>query len=270
MWVKASSEGTSILWLHGPAGGGKSAIVQTVAETCARYDKLTASFFFAHTVASQNSVKNLFPTIAIQIAFAAPGKHQRLDSILKNDPWPTEHALASIDLVASLFQQGSVLGPPLSPQFLVIIDGLDEYQECDDQCHILAGLARMVNTHHLPLHFLIVSHPDAHLCEAFDEPNLANIMESLSLYGDFQAEDDVFKYLQSKLSRICDSNRHRDVMEFIPRPWPFKDIIDRLASKSEGYFIYTSTVIKICQRRRLFASRSSQPDYKHFQFSRSL
>jgi len=33
-WVKAGVESTRILWLQGPAGAGKSAIAQTVAETC--------------------------------------------------------------------------------------------------------------------------------------------------------------------------------------------------------------------------------------------
>ena len=67
-WVRAGSEGTSILWLHGPAGAGKSAIAQTVAETCAERGELAASFFFARIVAGRNALKYLFPTIAAQIA----------------------------------------------------------------------------------------------------------------------------------------------------------------------------------------------------------
>jgi len=43
-WVKAGSEGKSILWLHGPAGAGKSAIAQTVAETYTWRSELAASF----------------------------------------------------------------------------------------------------------------------------------------------------------------------------------------------------------------------------------
>ena len=39
-WIEAGHQGKSILWLHGPAGAGKSAIAQTVAETCAGRHKL--------------------------------------------------------------------------------------------------------------------------------------------------------------------------------------------------------------------------------------
>ena len=241
-WVKAGSEGTSILWLHGPAGAGKSAIAQTVAEMCAGRGELAASFFFARTAASRNSAKRLFPTIAVQISLSAPEKRQRLDTIVKHDPWIADRVSGSVNLMASLFHQGSELVP--SSPFLVVIDGLDECQGRDDQCHILAQITHMVGAHRLPLRFLIVSRPEAHLCEAFDESDLASIVESLSLYGDFQAKDDVSRYLQSEFSRIYSSKRHRDVMEFVPRPWPPENVIHRLARKSEGYFIYASTVIK--------------------------
>ena len=125
-WVEAGSEGKSILWLHGPAGAGKSAIAQTVAETCARRDELAASFFFARTVTTRNALKHLFPTIAVHIACSASEKRRRLDKILKNEPYITERAMGSVDLVAALFKKRSSLVP--SSPLLVIIDGLDECQ----------------------------------------------------------------------------------------------------------------------------------------------
>jgi len=239
-WVKAGSQGTSILWVHGPAGAGKSVIAQIVAETCARRGELAASFFFACTVASRNALKYLFPTIAAQIAMSVPEKRQRLDSILKNDPWIADRALGSVDLVASLFQQSSA---PESSPFLVVIDGLDECQGHNHQRHALEQVSHMVNTH-LPLRFLIVSRPEAHLCEEFDEPHLIDIAETLSLYGDLKARDDVSMYLKIELSRIYSSKRHRDVMQFVPRPWPSESVLDTLVCKSGGYFIYASTIIK--------------------------
>ena len=241
-WVKAGSESTSILWLHGPAGAGKSAIAQTVAETCAGRDELAASFFFARAVATRNALKHLFPTIAVQIALSAPKKRQRLDNILKHDPWIAERAMGSVDLMASLFQQDSVL-VHLS-RFLVVIDGLDECQGHDDQRRALEQVSHLLNTHYLPFRFLIVSRPEAHLREAFEDPDLADVTEELSLYGDSEAEADVSAYLKREFSRIYNSRRHRDVMEFVPRPWPSKGDIDRLAKNSEGYFIYASTVIR--------------------------
>jgi len=107
-WVQAGADGTSVLWLHGPAGAGKSAIAQTVAETCAGRNQLAGSFFFARTAAHRNEVKYLFPTIAVQIALSAPEKRQRLDQILIRDPYIAERALGSVHLLASLLEDRSV------------------------------------------------------------------------------------------------------------------------------------------------------------------
>ena len=241
-WAKAGSGGKSILWLHGPAGAGKSAIAQTVAEICAGRDELAASFFFARTVTSRNARKHLFPTIAVQIALSSPEKRRKLDRILKNDPCIAERATGSVDLVASLFKKRFALAP--SSPSIVVIDGLDECHGHDDQCRILAQVSHMVNTHRLPLRFLIASRPESHLCEAFEEPNLANIVERRSLYGDSDAWDDVATYLRVEFSRIYVSKRHRDVMQFVPRPWPSDGVIETLVCKSGGHFIYASTVIK--------------------------
>ena len=153
-WAKAGSDRKSILWLHGPAGAGKSAIAQTVAEMYPGRGELAASFFFARTIATRNALKHLVPTIAAQIALSTPEKCCRLDKILKNDPWIAKHASGPVDLVASLFTSRSAPSP-----FLVIIDSLDECQGHDDQYCALQRVSDMVSNHHLPLRFLIMSRP---------------------------------------------------------------------------------------------------------------
>ena len=243
-WIKGCAAGRRVLWLHGPAGAGKSAIAQTVAETCARRNGLAASFFFARTAARRNEVKYLFPTIVVQTALSAPEKRQRLDDILNQDPYIAERALGSVDLLASLLN--SAQAPQASSPFLVIIDGLDECQRNRDQRWILEQVSRMVNTQHLPLRFIIVSRPESHLMETFKERDLWNLtnLNVLSLYGDYGALNDVSMYLRSEFSRICGAKMHRDVMRFVPRPWSSDSIIERLVSNSGGYFIYASTVTK--------------------------
>jgi len=241
-WADAGADGTGILWLHGPAGAGKSAIAQTVAERYAGHNQLAGTFFFARTTVHRNAIRYLFPTIAIQIALASPEKRQKLDSILKGDPYIAVRATGTIDLVASLYQDPPHSAP--SSPFLVVIDGLDECQGHDNQRRILSQVSQLVCARRLPLRFLIMSRPESHLCEAFEGPALANIAKTLSLYGDFRAHADVSMYLRSEFSRIYDSEMHRDIMESVLRPWPSDDTIKRITSKSGGYFIYASTVIK--------------------------
>jgi len=244
VWVKAGVNGTSVLWLHGPAGAGKSAIARTVAGTCAARSQLAATFFFARTVAGRDTIKYVFPTITVQLALSAPERRERLQEILDKNPYIVQYSLGSIDLIASLCQDCSETPPTLSLPFLVVIDGLDECREHDDQCQILEQVYRIIHDHRLPLRFLIVSRPESHLCEAFEESSMASITETISVYGDFRARSDIFTYLRSEFSRIYESRRHRDVMEFVSRPWPSDEVIQQIVNKSGGYFIYASTIIR--------------------------
>ena len=61
-----------IKWLYGPAGAGKSAIAQTIAEMCHARHLLLAGFFFSRTDPKRNNEKCLIASIAYQIALNAP------------------------------------------------------------------------------------------------------------------------------------------------------------------------------------------------------
>ncbi|EEB94165.1 hypothetical protein MPER_07068, partial [Moniliophthora perniciosa FA553] len=61
-----------ILWLYGPAGAGKSAIAQTVAETAREENILVASFFFSRADSKRNNPKYIFLSIAYQLAHSIP------------------------------------------------------------------------------------------------------------------------------------------------------------------------------------------------------
>ena len=214
-WAKAGAEGRRVLWLRGPAGVRKSATAWTVSEICAGRNQLAASFFFARTATHRNDARFTFPTITVQIALSAPEKRQRLDRILSDDPFIAERVLGSVDLLASLLDDGSAPVPQASSPFLVTID---ECQRNDDQCWILTQVSRMVHTYHLPLWFLIVSRSESHLREAFEERDLASVTKVLSLYGDHRASNNVFMYLREEFSRIYCAKRYREVMQSVPRP----------------------------------------------------
>jgi hypothetical protein len=61
-----------VCWVKGPAGFGKSAIAQSMAEACAAEGTLAASFFFSRRHAERSNSKRLFPTIALQLATSIP------------------------------------------------------------------------------------------------------------------------------------------------------------------------------------------------------
>ncbi|KAF8969202.1 hypothetical protein BDZ97DRAFT_270611 [Flammula alnicola] len=73
-WVQAgtSSSSSSMLWLHGPAGVGKSAVAQAVALLLEQEEDLAASFFFSRTAPGRNNGNMLIVTLAYQIAMNFP------------------------------------------------------------------------------------------------------------------------------------------------------------------------------------------------------
>jgi hypothetical protein len=56
-WAEDEDSETQVLWLHGPAGAGKTAISHSVAEMSQERNQIAAGFFFSRTAAGRNHEK---------------------------------------------------------------------------------------------------------------------------------------------------------------------------------------------------------------------
>ena len=160
------------------------------------------------------------------------------------DDFPILHKQLSAQLKQLLILP--LLLPPYSfsaptPPRLVIVDGLDE---CDGgQSELLLHILELVESHHVPLRFLIFSRPEPQICHFFDTVAMHSTTR-ISIYGDHQAQEDVRLFLRTEFSKIHDSARHAAIMKHVPKPWPSDENIQLLVDRSGGYFIYASTVLK--------------------------
>ncbi|KAJ7098944.1 hypothetical protein C8R44DRAFT_528577, partial [Mycena epipterygia] len=66
-WSVNTDTGSALLWLHGSAGAGKSAIAQMFAGECQKQGRLGASFFFRHGHQKRGTWRGLITTIAYQL-----------------------------------------------------------------------------------------------------------------------------------------------------------------------------------------------------------
>jgi hypothetical protein len=247
-WIESGTP--KVCWLHGPAGSGKSAVAQTVSEKYAGLGQLAASFFFTRSGGiNRNAMKHLFPTLIVQIAISSPEKREYLAEAFHQDPLIVNREGGPINLLVGMFlsdgsgRSGSSSHP--STPHLVVIDGLDECNGSEDQRLILKYIHELVDKHHSPLRFLIVSRPEPQIQRMFAESGiLQNISEVLSLYGLRNAKQDVLTFLKNEFARIHDSERHMDIMAFVPKPWPSNEVLEELSKRSGGYFIYASTLIR--------------------------
>ena len=71
-----------------------------------------------------------------------------------------------------------------------------------------------------------------------------NASTRISIYGDHRAREDVRLFLRTEFNTIQGSERHAKVMKHVSKPWPSDEVVQLLADRSGGYFIYASTILK--------------------------
>ncbi|KAF9549500.1 hypothetical protein CPC08DRAFT_769062 [Agrocybe pediades] len=238
-WILGQGQDTPVkpfLWLNGAAGAGKSAIAQSTIERCMERDVCLASFFFSNSDATRNHAKHLVATLAYQLYQAFPGTEVQTEmlSAISKEPLiftkqlPQQFTTLVIQPLKTYLSRHKFPEPQTS--FLIVIDGLDE---CID----------------LDLYDITLS---------FDSKYLKAIHTRLSLDLDrvSDAIPDIKLYLSDQFEHIKDDCNSDPV--FWPKlgqSWPGEKVIEKLAWRSSGQFIYATTVI-----RYVTSARPRRPD----------
>ncbi|KDR68617.1 hypothetical protein GALMADRAFT_1037793 [Galerina marginata CBS 339.88] len=242
-WIQNGDPSSpEFMWIYGPAGSGKSAIAQSIAELCYEYGLLLGTFFFSRSVAGRNDDKRLAATIAYQIGQSISEALPSIEKAVERNP-----ALLSLNLEAQL--KALIIEPllksashPLPRPRLIIIDGLDECQDPRAQTTIIRTFTQLVTVHKLPFIILFASRTEYHIREAFNDKildaNLCRIALDNTLW---RADEDIRSFLISRFQNIHATHQIRS---YLPRDWPLPEVINKLVGKSSGQFIYASTVIK--------------------------
>ena len=253
-WAKDANKVALFLWLYGPAGAGKSAIAQTIAELLQEAELLAAAFFFSRNAPGRNDKTPLVATLIYQLVRSIPEIRAHVLEALEQDP-----ALFSCSIQAQIqaliikplnaIANDETLGPVLlSRPRLIILDGLDECRTTSAQTQILNALSTTAKDLHIPLCFLIASRPEQDIRQAFnDQDGLGSLSFSLALDDTYQPDDDIRVFLQSTFDEI--KRKHPSSAHF-PASWPTSEDIGQLVRKSSGQFIFASTVAKYVNSHR--------------------
>ena len=237
-WVERSNPHQPIKWLNGPAGAGKSAIAQTIADHY-KDSRLAASFFFQRSTPDRGVADRLCLTLAWQLAVSIPEARSYIEHELETEALLNTKSIdVQFDhLIVKVFENLLRDRPDLRPEkSLIIIDGVDECASERDQKLLLELIGNSVAYGKIPLRFLICSRPEPHIEETFDAEAVTNLVHGVALDERFAPNHDIQRYLEAELSRIFEKNG------FSPHPSPAE--IQHLVSKSSGQFIYASTAVK--------------------------
>jgi hypothetical protein len=234
-WLCGDDLAWKMLWVRGFAGTGKSAVAQSFAESCDEEEMLGGSYFFSRTT-GRNKLKTVVPTIVYQLAICIPEYHSLIERqlaknplLLRNSP-PVQFRKLIVEPFATLQRQCS-----LKP-VVVILDGLDECEGEDSQLEIIEMITNALRTNpDLPLRWLILSRPEAHLKDAF--LRLTNCGRE-ELIIDAECRDDVEKYTRERITQIKDR-----FQKLISADWPPESQVEELLEAVSGLFVLAATCL---------------------------
>ena len=233
------SSGETCFWLSGLAGTGKSTIAQTFSKNVANIGILGASFFCSRDYLDRRELKNIFPTLAYQLACRYPAFRKHIIHVIQQDP-----SLAQSSLVSQL--EGLIVSPLSSTEIscVIVVDALDECVDDEPASAILSVLGRFVEQ--LPsIKFFITGRPEARIRSGFRLPLLEPLTQIFLLHEVklSNVDEDIRLYLQEKLTEIAKRRSDFD----LSNPWPCDKDLTVLTKKSSGLFIFASTLARFIE-----------------------
>ena len=242
-WIKdvTNPQSTRLMWMYGPAGSGKTALAQTIAEICEKEGITISSFFFSRTVPERNNEKSLISTLVYQIYLAVPEIRDFVTAAVEHDPTIFSRSLGA--QIKALMVEPLSVAPQLTPK-LLLIDGLDECVDLKAQRYILQALGAAAAQLNDSVRFLVASRPEHAIRTSFNTPTLSRMTMGLPLDEAYRPDADIKTFLCSRFSEI---RRDHPLGAFLPEIWPPKRAVDTLVIKSSGQFIYASTVMKFIE-----------------------
>jgi hypothetical protein len=237
-WAK-NTQDRHVFWLNGLAGTGKSTIAQTFSEIVADSGTLGASFFCSRDYLDRKELKNIFPTLAYQLACRYPPFRGQIIRTIKRDPSVARNSLLS--------QLKSLIVDPLSTtdiSCVIVVDALDECVDDQPASAILSVLGRFVKR--LPtIKFFITGRPEPRIRTGFRLPLLEPITQIFLLHEVklSSVDEDIRLYLQEKLTAVAKRRSDFDLSD----PWPCDKDLTVLTNKSSGLFIFASTLARFIE-----------------------
>ncbi|KAJ3566069.1 hypothetical protein NP233_g7232 [Leucocoprinus birnbaumii] len=244
-WLDGSlkSRSSSMLWVTGSAGVGKTAVAQTVAQRCNETGRLGGTFFFSRP-GERNDPERVIPTLAHQFAIRIPDYRKIIAHILMHDSTILEKDVES--QFRKLISEPFALMKRQNTTWVIILDGLDECQGSDAQIGLIELISAYIRNSDAsnPTLWLICSRPEWQFRQLFSNSEFMEfcIREEI-LIDSRSSRADVSFALEAGFQGI--RGRYWDV--FSPtgaETWPSVRQLRELSLIASGLFIFASTVLQ--------------------------
>lgn len=250
-WASDSdSNSTTLFWLNGMAGTGKSTISRTVAQRLAEEGTLGGSFFFKKGETDRANPSKLFTTLAAGLSRWQSAVSQYIGEAVDQNPQIFDqmpHQQFSKLILEPLSQASLCSGKPV----VFVIDALDECQHHSITSIITDILPRARSLRHPRLKFFLTSRPELPIQAGFQKVERRNTYQDMILQDVPRdiIQKDLETFLRGTVEQI--RIRYNDGSGRLPPSWPGKYAIQRIVNMATPLFIVASTVCRFLEDRRL-------------------
>ncbi|KAJ3570229.1 hypothetical protein NP233_g4541 [Leucocoprinus birnbaumii] len=264
-WVMDPIREKRLLWLQGPAGVGKSAIIQTLVETLSKESgQLGATLFFSRPNGRSNP-QQVIPTIAYQLALLDNSYKAYIHELSLRKPRALKTAMQEQFnlLIVEPFVQRRIRSG--SADILIAIDGLDECDGDSNHEPTLLHRGRSLEAVHreivqlisdfvkrnpdVPIIWAIASRPEDHLKAVFSAEGIQGTFLEVEIPIDSdEACRDVENYLVASFTEIRTQypNQFRE-----STAWPSHVHFLQIAKAALGLFVFAEVVIRFVGDERV-------------------
>ncbi|XP_006458931.1 hypothetical protein AGABI2DRAFT_177064 [Agaricus bisporus var. bisporus H97] len=239
-WIENQASLELLLWITGPAGVGKSAVVQTFAENLAKSKTLGASVFISRPNKRDNP-HGVFITIAYQLATRIEAYRDYIVERLSRDPELLNGGMQAqfIAFIVEPFVEKKI--GTGAKRWGILLDGLDELRRTDAQCEIIQTISTFAQEHRdAPLVWIIASRSESHIVNTFEDDEVRRSCWSEYIPIDStEACEDVERFLHSRFKETRKTFRHT-----IQNDWPSDSDFLKLTVAASGLFIYAEVVMQ--------------------------
>jgi hypothetical protein len=234
----------NILWIKGHPGAGKSAIASSLVERLSQSRRLGAAFFFQRDNSTMATSNALWRMVSFELGRRYPGVRKSLVAKLRADEiQPT--TLNTDNLFRSCIFDPLVSSEdiPIGRLPVVVVDALDECGGIEGQSSAQrrALMRTLDDWSKLPAKFKLVvtSRGERDIERALRNTNHISIAVNTGDIVDIHSSNDIKTYFKEEFRRIIS-----DYPDSLNDEWPGELMIDTLAKKAAGLFIWAKTLIR--------------------------
>lgn len=232
-WVHDETSHQNILWLHGPAGTGKSTLSTTIATIFGDCGQLGAFLFFDRDVAERSDPKIVIRTLAYQLGLSDRKIGNAIRTVVDRNlpitllPPSLQFQRLVLDALATIDK--------ISHPIVIVLDALDESGNSEKHRNLLEVLSRDFANLPWYVRTIITSRAENDICAAFKPQH--HILEfELDIMSEANSHD-ILSYLRHSMMQIRGKHKHQR----LSTDWPGEDILRTLDSLASGWFVWAST-----------------------------